>query len=98
MKLTYEEYSDKINTILSNPDTALAEIGPVLESLKEDLARLDAANGEIENLNGRVSDLQETNIKLFLSQNAGDGADEDEDEDEDEKEVEAFFEELKGDL
>ena len=96
--MTYDEYADKITNILSNPDTAPAEITPVLEALKEDLARLDAANGEIENLNGRVSDLQETNIKLFLSQNAGDGADEDEDEDEDEKEVEAFFEELKGDL
>lgn len=95
--MTYEEYSDKITNILSNPDTALAEITPVLEALKEDLARLDAANGEIENLNGRVSDLQETNIKLFLSQNAGEPED-DEDEDEDEKEVEAFFEELKGDL
>ena len=94
--MTYEEYADKISNILSNPDTAPAEITPILEALKEDLARLDAATGEIENLNGRVSDLQETNIKLFLSQNAGDGADEDEDEDE--KEVEAFFEELKGDL
>lgn len=96
--MTYEEYSDKINNVLSNPDTALAEIAPVLDALKDDLARLDAANGEIENLNGRIADLQETNIKLFLSQNAGEGADEDEDEDEDEKEVEAFFEELKGDL
>lgn len=96
--MTYEEYTDKINTVLSNPDTALAEIAPVLESLKTDLSELDAAKSEIEQLNNRVSDLQETNIKLFLSQSAGEGEGDDDEEDEDEKEVEAFFEELKGDL
>lgn len=66
--MTYAEYEAKINDILSKPDTALAEIGGVLEELKTDLTALETLTGEAAAKDERIKDLQETNLKLYLSQ------------------------------
>lgn len=91
--MTYDEYKDGINNVLSNPDTALTGITPILDELKTDLEALATAQGEIEALNGRIRDLQDTNIKLFLSTGSK-GTDDEEEVDEDTKAVEDFFDEL----
>lgn len=66
--MKYEEYEQKINEVLSNPDTALANIAPIMGAIKEDTTALEAAAKENESLNARIKDLQETNIKLYLAQ------------------------------
>lgn len=66
--MVYEEYDKMLTDILSNPDTALANIGAFKDALKEDLTSLESAkvaNGDLEK---RVRDLQDTNMKLYLSQ------------------------------
>ena len=95
--MTFEEYESSINKVLSNPDTMLTEIKPIIESLKTDLETSESLRAEVEDLNNRVRDLQDTNMKLFLSQSGA--PDEEEDEmSEEEKEVEAFFNALKEDI
>lgn len=66
--MTYEEYESKINAVLGNPDTALANIEPIMSAIKDDITALEAAQKETEDLNARIKDLQETNIKLYLAQ------------------------------
>ena len=76
--MTYDEYKKGFDKILANPDTALTKISPILEALKTDLDTLESTQGEVEALNGRIRDLQDTNIKLFLSQGGKGKDDEDE--------------------
>lgn len=91
--MTFDEYKTGFDKILASPDTAMVEIAPLLESLKADLDTLESVQGEVETLNGRIRDLQDTNIKLFLSQ-GGQIHDDVEEVDEDTKAVEDFFNEL----
>lgn len=69
--MTYEEYEKGINEVLQNPDTALANIGGILESLKSDLTSMSTLVAEKESLEARIKDLQDTNMKLYLSMNNG---------------------------
>lgn len=66
--MTYDEYEKNINEVLGNPDTALANIAPVLEEIKKDTEALTSAMSENESLKTRIRDLQDTNMKLYLSQ------------------------------
>lgn len=69
--MTFDEYEASINIALANPDTAPAEIMGVLENLKTDLIARDdaiAKNGEYES---RIRDLQDTNMRLYLSVGGG---------------------------
>lgn len=96
--MKYTEYKDAIDGLLTNPDTALAGIGDIYAELESDLTTKDSLATENEELKNKVKELQETNIKLFLSQSndsTEDTTPEDE-QDEDTKAVEEFFEELNG--
>ena len=77
--MKYEEYESKINSVLSNPDTALANISPILDEIKKDTTALEEAMHENESLSARIRDLQDTNMKLFLAQ-TGEAAEEEADE------------------
>ena len=77
--MKYEEYQSKINEVLSNPDTALANIAPVMDEIKNDLTALDSMSQENESLKARIRDLQDTNMKLYLAQ-TGEAAEEKTDE------------------
>lgn len=77
--MTYEEYEKSINGVLSNPDTALANIPTVLDEIKKDLTNLETVTTENASLQQRIKDLQETNMKLYLSMT---GSEPDADEDE----------------
>lgn len=78
--MKYDEYEEKINEVLSNPDTALTEISSVLEELKGDLETLEALSVKVEEQDGRIRDLQDTNMKLYLNQGGGEVEQEEEDE------------------
>ena len=93
----FEDYKEKIDGILTNPDTALAEIGGVYEELEADLTTLESMTEENGRLKDQINDLRETNIKLYM-QATGEATEETgtEDEDTEEKAVDEFFDELMG--
>ena len=95
--MTIDEYKARIDGLLTNPDTALAEVAGVYEELETDLTTLESVTAEVEELRERVKNLQETNVKLYLSQGEPeeDPEDDPEDErDEDEKAVDDFFDDV----
>lgn len=91
----FDDYKAKIDLILTNPDTALSEIGSVYEDLESDLTTLESLTAENESLNSKVNELRETNIKLYM-QSSGEATEMSgtEEEDTEEKAVDEFFDEL----
>lgn len=85
--MKYQEYEKMIKDIIAKPDTAMADIGGVLESLKTDLEGAESLTSENAALKDRIRDLQDTNAKLFLGV-TGKGSEDDDKEDE--------FEDLEG--
>lgn len=78
--MTYEEYEKRINGALANADTAPTEFVNILSDLKTDLTAKDALETEKTELETRVRDLQDTNMKLYLSVTGASDEDEEEDE------------------
>ena len=69
--MQYEEYESRINEVLADPDTALANIGEVMDNLKTDLTAFDEMKNTVIEQENRIKDLQETNLKLYLMQGGG---------------------------
>ena len=65
--MTYSEYENRIKEVLSKPDTALTEIQGVLDELKKDITTLETLTVTNTEQEKRIKDLQDTNMKLFLS-------------------------------
>ena len=80
--MTYEEYETRINSALANADTAPTEFVNILSELRTDLTAKDTLETEKTELETRVRDLQDTNMKLYLSVTGSSDEDEDEEEDE----------------
>ena len=78
--MTYEEYEKRINGALANPDTAPTEFVNILSDLKTDLTAKDTLETEKTELETRVRDLQDTNMKLYLSVTGTSDKDGEEDE------------------
>ena len=78
--MKYEEYEQRINSALANADTAPTEFVNILSELKTDLTAKDSLETEKADLENRVRDLQDTNMKLYLSVTGGSEDDEEEDE------------------
>lgn len=78
--MTYEEYEKRINDALANADTAPTEFVNILSDLKTDLTAKDTLETEKTELETRVRDLQDTNMKLYLSVTGTSDGDEEEDE------------------
>lgn len=78
--MTYEEYEKRINGALANPDTAPTEFVNILSDLKTDLTAKDTFETEKTELETRVRDLQDTNMKLYLSVTGNSNGDGEEDE------------------
>lgn len=77
--MTYEEYEKRINGALANADTAPTEFVSILSELQTDLTAKDNLEAEKAQLETRVRDLQDTNMKLYLSVTGG-SPEEEEDE------------------
>lgn len=78
--MKYEEYEQRINNALANADTAPTEFVSILSELKTDLTAKDTMETEKTELETRVRDLQDTNMKLYLSVTGNSDEEEDEDE------------------
>ena len=77
--MTFEEFKTKITTIVSNPDTAQANIGEFIDEVKVDYEALSSTTVALEKAETRIRDLQDTNQKLFLKQ-TGQASPDEEDE------------------
>ena len=78
--MTYEQYEERINNALSNADTAPTEFVSILSELKTDLTAKDTLETEKTELETRVRDLQDTNMKLYLSVTGNSDEDDEDDE------------------
>ena len=78
--MTVYEYKDKINGLVSNPDTAATEALSLIDEITKDLGELGAAKTSVSELQAKVADLQDTNMKLYMNIAGGSSDDEPEDE------------------
>lgn len=73
--MTFEEYRGMIDKIISDPDSAAATAEEILKELEKDTTSLDTLEQMHEENEKRIKELQETNLKLFMSR-GGAGAEE----------------------
>ena len=78
--MTVDEYKDKINGLVSNPDTAATEALSLIDEITKDIGELGAAKTSVSELQAKVADLQDTNMKLYMNIAGGPSDDEQEDE------------------
>lgn len=79
--MTYEELETRLTTLLQQPDSALALVGPLLEDVKKDYEQIITLTEANKKQEGRIRDLQDTNMKLFLAQTGKAESKEEDDED-----------------
>ena len=77
--MKYEEYEAKLNDVVKNPDSAATAVLDILKDIKADTDTLASLEAGIAERDGRIRDLQDTNMKLFLRQ-TGDNGQTDQDE------------------
>ena len=92
--MKYEDYEIKINESVKNPDEASVNLLEVLSELKEDLAKIETMQTVIEEKDTKIRNLQDTNMKLFLSQTSSVDEDNEEDELVGQEAIDAFIEEI----
>jgi hypothetical protein len=63
--MTYDEYTKLAGTVTA--DNAPTVLKAMLEGIKTDLTELETARAGIAEKDTRIKDLQDTNMKLFLS-------------------------------
>ena len=91
--MTYEEFKERLTTVIANPDTAQTAAMQLLDDVKLDYTERDTYKDTMEKAEKRVRDLQDTNQKLFLMA-TGSPAKTGDDEPEGEAAVDAFVNEL----
>lgn len=80
--MTYAELEKKITEVLQQPDSALVAIVPVLDEIKKDYETMVSLTDKVTKQDTRIRDLQDTNMKLFLSQTGQAPKSDEEEEDE----------------
>lgn len=78
--MTYDDLEKRLTTILQQPDSALANVAPLLKEIKADYESIISLTSKVESQDNRIRDLQDTNMKLFLAQ-TGQVSDKEEEED-----------------
>lgn len=82
--MKYEDYEGIAQKLTA--ENAPEVLKTMLDSVKEDLTERDALAKSVEEQEAKIKDLQDTNIKLFLSQTGK--AEQDEDEETEEEKIE----------
>lgn len=93
--MTFDEVKAGINKIVSNPDSAATEALSLIEEIESDYESLSSLSEERERLQAQIKDLQNTNIKLYLSQTSPIMEDEKTDEDKAKEMLNEFWKEDK---
>lgn len=66
--MTFKQYKELIDEALTNADKAPANFKIIVEELQSDLTTMNSQVEKIVEQESRIRDLQDTNMKLFLSQ------------------------------
>lgn len=94
--MTYAELEKKLTKLLEQPDSALANVKPLLDEIKADYDTMITLQESNIAQDKRIRDLQDTNMKLFLAQTKS--VEEDKSDEDDELDgmdaVDAFVAEL----
>lgn len=69
--MKYEEYEQKLTDIVKNPDSAALAVQDILSELKSDCESLASLEAAVTEKDGRIKDLQNVNMQLFLRQTGG---------------------------
>ena len=91
--MKYEDYEAKLNNVVANPDSAATAVLDILKDLKADSETFASLEASVAEKDGRIKDLQDTNMKLFLRQTGGDSGQEPEEKTPDEVIDDLFKEE-----
>ena len=91
--MKYEDYEQKLNAVVANPDSAATAVLDILKDLKADSETFASLEASVAEKDGRIKDLQDTNMKLFLRQTGGAAEQEPEEKTPDEMIDELFKEE-----
>lgn len=87
--MKYEDYEKKLNAVVANPDQAATAVLDILKDIKADSETFASLEASVAEKDGRIKDLQDTNMKLFLRQTGGS-----ENQDEEEKTPEEVINDL----
>lgn len=68
--MKYEDYEKKVTDLISNPEAAPVTAQEILSEIKSDTENIASLEAGIAERDARIRDLQNTNMKLFLSQSA----------------------------
>lgn len=90
-----EDFEKRFNELLSNPDKGIAEAPDFLAEVRGDYETATSLGEKVAELESRVKDLQESNIKLYL---ATTGEAEDEADEVTEDDGEAYIDEVFNEL
>ena len=78
--MTIDEYRDKITGVIKNPETG-GEVGAeLIKSLTEDLSTMEAMKIQLSESEKKIRELQDSNVKLFLSVTGQSNQEEEEEE------------------
>lgn len=66
--MKFEDFKTRFNEIIGDPDKGIASAPDFLSEVEADYATAVATADKVAELEQRVKDLQETNIKLYLAQ------------------------------
>lgn len=69
--MKYEEYESALQNVVKNPDQAAIAVQDILKNLKADSETFASLEASVAEKDGRIKDLQDTNMKLFLRQTGG---------------------------
>ena len=89
-----EDFKKRFNSIIENPDTGVADAPSFLEEVEADYTSAGALAEKVTELESRVKDLQEANIKLYLAQTGTAPEEDDIAEDDGEAYIDNVFSEL----
>lgn len=67
-----------ISTALAKEDGGLADMPSIIEKIGEDYDAKEALAQKVGELEGKVRELQDSNLKLFLAQTGGESEEEEE--------------------
>lgn len=68
--MKYEDYEKKVTDLISNPEAAPITAQEILSEIKSDTENIASLEAGIAERDARIRDLQDTNMKLFLSQSS----------------------------
>lgn len=91
--MVYEDYEKKLTELVKNPDSAALAVQDILKDLKADSETFASLEANVATQEGRIKDLQNTNMQLFLRQTGGGESSEPEEKSPDEVIDELFKEE-----